>query len=61
MARVIITLLDSFPIDVWIRRILENEYPSGYPMRKYSPYNGIYQQYMFYFYREKYGKLTVDQ
>ena len=43
--------VDAFPIDVWIRRILEAEYPNGYPMEKYSPYNGIYQQYMFYYYR----------
>ncbi len=44
--------IDAFPIDVWIRRIIENEYPSGYPKKKYSPFNGIYQQYMFYYYRE---------
>ena len=48
--------VDAFPIDVWIRRILENEYPAGYPKEKYSPYNGIYQQYMFYYYRARYGK-----
>ncbi|MBO4396076.1 MAG: hypothetical protein J5819_06995 [Eubacterium sp.] len=44
--------IDAFPIDVWIKRILENEYPDGYPMEKYSPYNGVYQQYMFYYYRD---------
>ena len=48
--------IDAFPVDVWIRRILENEYPAGYPKEKYSPYNGIFQQYMFYYYRAKYGK-----
>lgn len=47
--------VNAFPIDVWIRRILENEYPDGYPMENYNPYNGIYQQYMFYFYRTGYG------
>ena len=45
--------IDAFPIDVWIRRILDNEYPGGYPMEEYSPYNGIYQQYMFYYYRNR--------
>ena len=25
----------------------------GYPYEKYSPYNGIYQQYMFAYYRHK--------
>ena len=48
--------IDAFPIDVWIRRILQNEYPAGYPKEKYSPYNSIYQQYMFYYYRAKHGK-----
>ena len=43
--------IDAFPIDVWIKRILEQEYPDGYPYEKYSPYNGIYQQYMFAYYR----------
>lgn len=45
--------LDAFPIDVWIQRILAAEYPDGYPFEKYSPYNGIYQQYMFAYYRKK--------
>ena len=43
--------LDSFPIDVWIKRILEEQYPNGYPFEEYSPYNGVYQQYMFDYYR----------
>jgi N-glycosylase/DNA lyase len=43
--------LNSFPIDVWIKRILEEQYPEGYPFEEYSPYNGVYQQYMFDYYR----------
>lgn len=43
--------LDAFPVDVWIRRVLEAEYPNGYPRERYSPYNGVYQQYMFACYR----------
>lgn len=39
---------DAFPVDVWIRRVLAREYPQGWPMKKYSPYNGIYQQYLFF-------------
>ncbi|MBR3312946.1 MAG: DNA-3-methyladenine glycosylase 2 family protein [Atopobiaceae bacterium] len=46
---------DAFPKDVWIKRILENEYPQGYPFEKYSPYNGIYQQYMFAYYRQNHS------
>lgn len=45
--------LNSFPRDVWIKRILENEYPEGYPFDRYAPYNGVFQQYMFAYYRGK--------
>ncbi len=45
--------LDAFPRDVWINRVLENEYPQGYPFEAYSPYNGVYQQYMFSYYRNR--------
>ena len=44
-------MLDAFPRDVWINRVLQNEYPQGYPFETYSPYNGVYQQYMFYYCR----------
>ena len=30
---------------------LANEYPDGYPCERYRPYNGVYQQYMFAYYR----------
>lgn len=45
--------LDAFPVDVWIRRVLEAEYPGGYPYDRYSPYNGVYQQYMFAYSRSQ--------
>ena len=44
---------DAFPVDVWMKRILKEQYPTGYPYEKYSPYNGIYQQYMFAYYRHR--------
>ena len=47
--------VDAFPIDVWVKRILSQEYPNGYPREHYSPYNGIYQQYMFAYYRHRAG------
>ena len=45
--------MDAFPVDVWIKRILANEYPAGYPTERYRPYNGVYQQYMFFYYRDR--------
>ena len=44
---------DAFPIDVWMKRIIANEYSGSYPLERYSPYNGIYQQYMFSYYRKR--------
>ena len=45
--------LDAFPRDVWINKVLAHEYPEGYPFEQYSPYNGVYQQYMFAYYRKR--------
>lgn len=42
---------DAFPVDVWMKRVLAEHYPAGYPYERYSPFNGICQQYMFAFYR----------
>ena len=47
--------VDAFPIDVWVKKILSQEYPDGYPYDQYSPYNGIYQQYMFAYYLHRAG------
>ena len=44
--------LDAFPKDVWIKRALSQKYPDGYPFAAYSPYNGVYQQYMFAYIRK---------
>ncbi len=52
--------VDAFPIDVWIKRILAQEYPDGYPFEQYSPYNGIYQQYMFAYYRHRASRKDVS-
>lgn len=43
--------LNAFPRDVWINRVLEEKYPGGFPFRQYEPYNGVYQQYLFAYYR----------
>lgn len=46
---------NAFPVDVWMKRIIANEYSGSYPYERYSPYNGIYQQYMFAFYRKRFA------
>ena len=41
--------IDAFPVDTWIRKILELHYPKGFPMRRYKGCAGVMQQYMFYY------------
>ena len=46
--------LNAFPMDVWIRRVLDREYGGAdrYPFARYAPYNGVMQQYLF-----EYGRI----
>ena len=46
--------INAFPVDVWIKRVLAEHYPMGFPFRRYAPYNGIFQQYLFAAYRHTY-------
>ncbi|MCR4757311.1 MAG: DNA-3-methyladenine glycosylase 2 family protein, partial [Butyrivibrio sp.] len=43
--------LDAFPKDVWINRVLETKYPKGFDFEGYAPYNGVMQQYLFFYSR----------
>ena len=45
--------LDAFPRDVWINRVLDTRYPTGFLFDKYAPYNGVMQQYLFFFSRSE--------
>lgn len=47
--------LDAFPRDVWILRVLDEVYDGGknYRFDAYAPYNGVMQQYLFEYYRNK--------
>ncbi len=42
---------DAFPIDIWIKRIIEKEYSGYFDINKIKPYAGIIQQYMFFYQR----------
>ncbi len=47
---------DAFPVDVWMDRMLADEYPGGFDYESYRPHNGIMQQYLFAHYRSLHGK-----
>ena len=42
---------DAFPIDVWIRRVMEKYFEPGFDIATLGPYAGIAQQYLFYYER----------
>ena len=45
--------LDTFPVDVWIKRVLEKYYPEGLDISALGDYRGLSQQYLFYYERYK--------
>lgn len=40
--------LQAFPIDTHIRQALDKHYKRGFPKRRYKGYEGVMQQYIFY-------------
>lgn len=44
---------EAFPIDVWIRRIIDTHYNGHFDTSRFTGYAGIVQQYMFYYERAK--------
>ena len=40
--------MQAFPVDTHIRQALEKHYKRGVPKRRYKGYEGILQQYIFY-------------
>ena len=41
---------EAFPVDVWIKKVLKNYYPEGFPYL-HNPCAGIAQQYLFHYIR----------
>ena len=42
----------TFPIDVWIKRMIDEHYDGEFPLELYKGYAGVIQQYIFYYGRE---------
>lgn len=40
--------LDAAPVDVWIRRVIDEEYGGVPPFDRYAGFGGVIQQYMFF-------------
>lgn len=44
--------LEAFPVDTWIRRVLDREFRDGFPAERYAGFAGLVQQIIFYYERE---------
>ena len=42
---------DAFPVDVWVKRVLEKYYPNGLDLTNLGAFAGMIQQYLFYYER----------
>ena len=56
--------IDSFPIDVWVRKVMNSLYGieeknvkamTDFASKQFCPYGGIAQQYLFYYITHKNG------
>ena len=45
--------LEAFPVDTWIRRVLDREFPDGFTVERYASFGGLVQQIIFYYERER--------
>lgn len=62
---------DSFPVDVWVKRVMEELYYGGEErnkkviqedgMRRFGELSGYAQQYLFYYMRENYKKMKKEE
>ena len=46
--------INAFPVDVWIKRVIDEKYGGSFPVERYDGFAGIIQQYMFF-----YGRNTL--
>ena len=42
---------DAFPVDVWIKKVIEKYFEGGFDPARLGPYAGVAQQYLFYYER----------
>jgi N-glycosylase/DNA lyase len=48
--------IEGFPVDVWIKRVIDEIYHNKFEKEQYFGYAGIVQQYMFYYMRYLKGR-----
>ncbi|MEG1776171.1 MAG: DNA glycosylase [Clostridia bacterium] len=48
----------AFPVDTWVKRILAAHYAEGFPAERYPGFQGVLQQFMFYYERSLLSKFS---
>ncbi len=51
--------IDAFPVDVWIKKVMDSKFPDGLPECA-KGHKGIIQQYLFYYYRAHAQELECE-
>ncbi len=46
---------DSFPVDTWIKKVIDQEYAGKFPVENYTGTAGIIQQWIFYYMQQAKG------
>ncbi len=49
--------LTGFPQDVWMNRIIDGEYGGRFPRERVAGFEGVAQQYLFYYARARAGRI----
>lgn len=52
---------EAFPVDTWVRRIVERHYGGRFPCERYPEVQGIMQQWMFAYERREAGRIREAQ
>lgn len=53
--------LSAFPIDTWMQKIQDKYYNGKFPVEKYKGFEGVMQQYMFYYARNHQEEFETDE
>ena len=52
---------EAFPVDTWVRRIVEQHYGGRFPCERYPGVQGIMQQWMFAYERREAGRMRASE
>ena len=51
--------VEAFPVDTWIRQVIDEHYGGKFPVEHYDGHAGIIQQFIFYYMQQHKGGKTT--